>query len=200
VARGVVVSCKTEDGEALKGAGACGSISGFDTFAMPRIRRLAACSAADGANGKLTATFYVNFNENRVNVDLGKSSTVGNVESIGACLRQSFAGLTTLSAVEHTHPRYTVSYNATFVTKDGAPALASPGGAQTASTPVDAPTASVVWEVAIVRDNPRTGQVVARLQRGTKIRVGSAQEGWYRVRYGSQFASEGWVYRGAIGK
>jgi hypothetical protein len=58
----------------------------------------------------------------------------------------------------------------------------------------------VVWEVAIVRDTPKTGQVVGRLQRGTKVRVGVMQDGWYRVRYGSGFTSEGWVYRGSIGK
>jgi uncharacterized protein YgiM (DUF1202 family) len=41
---------------------------------------------------------------------------------------------------------------------------------------------------------------VARLQRGTKVKVGAGQDGWYRVQYGSDFTSEGWVYRGAIGK
>ena len=206
VARGAVISCKTEDGEALKGVSACGAVSGFDSFAQPRIRRLSGCSAADGATGKLSATFYVDFTSNRVSVDIGKSSTVPNVESIGACLKQQFAGLTTLGAVEHTHPRYTVFYSASFIIKDGAanPATANAAGANTPATgtaiTADAPGAAVVWEVAIVRDTPRTGQVVARLQRGTKIRLGNTQEGWYRVRYGNGFTSEGWVYRGAIGK
>jgi hypothetical protein len=65
---------------------------------------------------------------------------------------------------------------------------------------VEGGTAQVIWEVAIVRDSPRTGQVLARLVRGTKIRLGSGEDGWYSVKYGSDFSSEGWVYRGAIGK
>ena len=60
--------------------------------------------------------------------------------------------------------------------------------------------AAVEWEVALVRDLPKTGQVVARLPRGTKVKVGSAKEGWYSVKYGAAFANEGWLYRGAIGR
>ncbi len=200
VARGLVMSCKTEDGESLKGGSACGGAGGFDAVAMPRFRRLAACSAAEGATGKLSATVYLDFPNNRVNVDIGKGSTVPNVESIGGCLKQQFAGVS-LGAVDHTHPRYTLLYSATLAPSQAPsaqPNAAAPGAAAPMSA--DSPTASVVWEVAIVRDTPRTGQVVARLQRGTKIRLGNVQEGWYRVRYGSAFSSEGWVYRGAIGK
>jgi len=57
-----------------------------------------------------------------------------------------------------------------------------------------------VWEVAIVRDAPRTGQVLARLPRGTKVNLGTAQDGWFKVKYGADFSSDGWVYRGAIGR
>jgi hypothetical protein len=60
--------------------------------------------------------------------------------------------------------------------------------------------AQVTWEVAIIRDAPKTGKVLARLQRGTAIRVGAAKDGWYPVKYGEGFASDGWVYRGAIGR
>ena len=204
VTKGNVVSCKTDDGESLKGAAACGATAGFDAIAQPRFRRLSGCSAAEGATGKLQATVYLDFTNNRVSVDIGRSSTVPNVESIGGCLKQHFAGVS-IGAVEHTHPRYSISYNATFAPPQGASALApSATAAGLAAAPqvlgADAPTASVVWEVAIVRDAPRTGQVVARLQRGTKIRVGNGQDGWYRVRYGGAFSSEGWVYRGSIGK
>ena len=60
--------------------------------------------------------------------------------------------------------------------------------------------AQVVWETALVRDAPRSGQIVARLQRGTKLKLGTAKDGWYPIKFGSDFASDGWVYRGAIGK
>jgi hypothetical protein len=200
VARPAILGCKTEDGESLKGGSACGGLPGFDALARPRVQRVKDCSAAEGATGKLSVVMGVDFTNNRINVEIGKSSTVSNVESIGACVKQQFAGVS-LGALDHTHPRYTIAYNATL----GAPEQAAAGGqapAPTGSAPVsmDAPTASVVWEVAIVRDTPRTGQVVARLQRGSKIRVGQGQDNWYRVRYGSGYTSEGWVYRGAIGK
>jgi Bacterial SH3 domain len=61
-------------------------------------------------------------------------------------------------------------------------------------------TALVVWEVAIIRDAPKTGKVVARLQRGSTLRVGPVKDGWYPVRYGEGFSGDGWVYRGAIGR
>ncbi len=209
VSRGAIVACKTDDGEALKGQAACGHLAGIDNLVQPRIRRLKECSAAEGATGKLSIVFGVDFANNRLNVEVGKGSNVANVESIAGCVKHEFGGIS-LGAMDHDHPRYTVAYTATLTASDGATASNATPGASTATTatgggtptPVamDAPTSSVVWEVAIVRDAPRTGQVVGRLQRGTKVRVGQGQENWYRVRYGGNYANEGWVYRGAIGR
>jgi SH3-like domain-containing protein len=61
-------------------------------------------------------------------------------------------------------------------------------------------SAQVVWEVAIVRDAPKTGKIIARLQRGTMIRAGQVKDGWYPVKFGDGLSSDGWVYRGAIGR
>ncbi len=203
VSRGAILSCKTDDGEALKGQAACGQLAGIDNLVQPRIRRLKECSAAEGATGKLAVTFGVDFANNRLNVEVGKTSNVPNLESIAGCVKHEFGGIS-LGAMEHDHPRYTVAYTATLTAADGATAPGSAPGAATGggATPVamDAPTSSVVWEVAIVRDAPRTGAVVGRLQRGTKVRVGQGQENWYRVRYGGNFVNEGWVYRGSIGR
>jgi hypothetical protein len=74
------------------------------------------------------------------------------------------------------------------------PALAGAGG-ETGDG-----TAQVEWEVAIVRDAPKTGKVIARLPRGTPLRVGPAKDGWYPAKYGDGFAGDGWIYRGAIGR
>jgi hypothetical protein len=60
--------------------------------------------------------------------------------------------------------------------------------------------AQVEWEVALIRDSPKSGKVVARLPRGSQVRVGPVKDGWYPVTYGSDYSSEGWVYRGAIGR
>jgi SH3-like domain-containing protein len=61
-------------------------------------------------------------------------------------------------------------------------------------------TAQVVWEVAIVRDAPKTGKVVARLQHGAELHLGPVKDGWYPVKFGDGFTNDGWVYRGAIGR
>jgi hypothetical protein len=199
VSRPAIVGCKSDEGEALKGQ-ACGGLTGFDALARPRLAHLRECSAAEGTTGKLSITFYLDFKGNHVNVDIARSSTVQNLESISGCVKQNFAGVS-LGAMDHDHPRYTVSYSATLgPSEPGSASTPSPPAAGGTPVATDAPTASVVWEVAIVRDAPRTGQVVARLQRGTKVRVGPGQDNWYRVRYGGGFTSEGWVYRGSIGR
>jgi hypothetical protein len=70
----------------------------------------------------------------------------------------------------------------------------------TAESPAALKPAQVEWEVALVRDGPKTGKVIARLPRGTSVRIGPARDGWYPVKYGSDYAGDGWVYRGAIGR
>jgi hypothetical protein len=213
VNRGVVLSCKSEDGDVKKGVGGCGAVPGFDAIAQPRLRKLAQCPAAIGASGKLSVVFNIDFPQNRVAVEIGKSSTVANMDAFASCVKPVFQGVS-LGALDHQNPHYALFYSLVFSPKAASavaaatpPAAgagaATPAAAQTSSPVVpdsDESTAQVIWEVAIVRDTPRTGQVLARLQRGTKIHLGSGQDGWYRVKYGSDFASEGWVYRGAIGR
>jgi hypothetical protein len=218
VNRGVVLSCKTEEGDALKGVTACGAVAGFDAIAQPRLRKLASCSAAAGASGKLSVVFNIDFPLNKVSVEIGKSSTVANVEGFGSCVRAAFQGVS-LGALQPPNPRYAIFYGILFGPRDAAasansvrgsvtPPLSSGGGAPpvataaSAAAPVaaDDSTAQVVWEVAVVRDAPRTGQVLGRLPRGTKVSLGTGQDGWFRVKYGSELSSEGWVYRGAIGR
>lgn len=215
VTRGNVVSCKTQDGEMLKGA-ACGNVAMFDALAQPRLKRLAHCPTAAGASGKLAVVFSLDFARNRLNFSFGKSSTMENKDSLDQCLRASLDKVS-INAVDHDNPLYAVFYMVTFTPRDSASTpipvtnVAASGVTATPSavaTPLpNAPSAAsdsaaqVAWEVAIVRDSPRTGNVIARLQRGTKVHVGAGStEGWYKVQYGASFGSEGWVYRGAIGK
>jgi hypothetical protein len=77
---------------------------------------------------------------------------------------------------------------------DAAPSIHTSAGAADG-------TAQVVWETALIRDAPKTGKIVARLPRGTTIRVGPPiKDGWYPVKPGEGFTGEGWVFRGAIGR
>ncbi|WP_394832512.1 SH3 domain-containing protein [Pendulispora rubella] len=198
---GILLACRTSGGETIKGM-ACGPIA-FDAIAQPRMKKLSQCAAAQGAEGKFGVIFNLDFNSNRTGFTLGKSSTVKDPDGMLGCLRQSFESVS-LSALAHEHPTYSLLYNANFVSKASAYPASSPSArGNTPAAPAEpAGTATqIMWEVAIVRDKPRTGLVVARLPRGTNVHLGASQDGgWYQVKYGENFASEGWLYRAAIGK
>ena len=214
VLRGNVISCKTTDGESKKGK-ECGSITGLDNVVAPHLKKLATCSAAEGQTGKLSFLATASFPSGGLSWEVGKSSTVGNLDGITGCLKTHFSGVAATN-VAHEHTRYVVAYNATFAPSAVEPAPSKVAdkadkadkpeppekSAKEADKP-DAPAtgeASVGWEVALVRDVPKTGAVVARLPRGTKVKLGPIKDGWYSIKYGDAFASDGFVYRGAIGR
>ena len=216
VLRGNVISCKTSEGESKKGK-ECGSITGLDNVVAPHLKKLATCSAAEGQTGKLSFLATASFPSGSLSWEVGKSSTVGNLEGITSCLKTHFSGVVATN-VAHEHTRYVVAYNATFSPSavEAAPSKVA-DKADKAEPPeknakddkadkadkADAPAtgeASVGWEVALVRDVPKTGAVVARLPRGTKVKLGPIKDGWYSIKYGDAFASDGFVYRGAIGR
>lgn len=221
IARGVLLSCRTADGESAKGKG-CGELNGLDKLVEPRIRRLATCPGVESESGRLSVVLTLDFKGGRVNADVGKSSTVKGTEALGTCLKQHFQAFE-LGGITHEHPRYTVSFQTTFTPPPGgapasAPASAAPPDAPPTApgpgssvdgppdtTPAPAPAASgetlsIEWDVALIRETPRTGTIVARLRKGAKVKVAGTQDGWYHIRFGDDFATEGWVYRGAIGR
>jgi Bacterial SH3 domain len=192
VAHGSVFACKTAGGDSLKGND-CGALAGLDGLVLPRLHRLADCPEAATTSGKLHLVVRADFTRDAVTVDLGREHGVATAEPLLACAKNAM-GSASLAGIAHDNARYSVAYAVTF----GAPAAATPPASLPAAA--DA-TAQVEWEVAIVRDAPRTGgKVLARLPRGTSLRLGSSKDGWYPVKYGDGFGSDGWVYRGAIGK
>lgn len=197
VGRGVVFSCRTSDGDSLKG-GECGSLPGLDSLVMPRLRKLAECPEAAGASGKVHFVVHLDFPRGGVSVDLGRGHAVTAPDALLACAKADVAGMG-LTTVVHENPRYSVAYSVTFAGGAGAPASSASGTPRAAGEAAEG-TAQVVWEVAIVRDAPKTGKVVARLQRGTELHLGAAKDGWYPIKFGDGFSSDGWIYRGAIGR
>lgn len=207
VSRGVVYSCHTSDGDRLKGSD-CGTLPGLDGIVRSRLRELAACPDAAGVRGSLHLIVRPDFRRGAFSVDVSHNPGISPSDGLLACAKNDLAGAgAALGDVTHDNPRYSVSYTVTFgesgsaasATTSTTPAAAMAAPAPRASAKVSADgSAQVVWDVAIIRDAPKSGKVVARLPRGTTIRLGAVKDGWYRVRYGD--ASEGWVYRGAIGR
>lgn len=197
VGQGSIVSCKTGEGETKKGIKECGA-SGFDAVAMPRLKNLAQCTAAASAQGKVSAVFTLDYATGRMDMSVGRSSTVRDAEAFLPCIRTEFNGVV-LKGLPHEHPRYVVAYSVTF--EPGKAVEGKPDGAAKGASLNEAKTesgsAQVTWETALVRDTPKTGAIVARLPRGTKVTPSSSRDGWFKVTYAD---GEGWVYRGAIGR
>jgi hypothetical protein len=196
VGHGAVVSCKSSSGDLLRGAD-CGALPGLDAIVMPRLRKLADCpqaAGAFGASGKLHLMVRVDFGRDTIGAEAGKGSTVSALDGLVACAKSALAD-THPTGVAHDNQRYGVAYHVGF-SADAPSAGTAPqsGGAAPDGD------AQVAWDVAIVRDAPRSGKIVAKLDRGTSVRVGAMKEGWFPVKYGEGFASEGWVYRAALGR
>jgi hypothetical protein len=200
VGRGVVFGCKSSDGDSLKG-GDCGSLPGLDAVIQPRLHKLADCPEAAGASGKLHLVVHLDFPRGGVGVDLGRGHGVSSPDALLACAKTAMSGAG-LGGVPHDNPKYSVAYTVTFAGEGSAAPSASASTSARPAAGGDAAegTAQVVWEVAIVRDAPKTGKVVARLQHGAELHLGAAKDGWYPVKFGDGFTSDGWVYRGAIGR
>ncbi len=218
VQRGSVIACKTSDGESKKGK-ECGALAGLDNVVPPHLRKLATCSAAEGQTGKLSFVATAVFPSGGLSWDVGKSSTVGNLEGITSCLKTHFSGVTA-TGVAHEHNRYTVAYNVTFApaaieaAAPGKPDKADKNAKDSADSPdknakddkSDAPAAaaggeaSVGWEVALVRDVRRTSASWRVSPAAARSKIGAMKDGWYAIKYGDAFGSEGFVYRGAIGR
>lgn len=224
VGRPAVINCKNAENETLKGRECGAAPAGLDAIVTPRLQKLASCGAAEGQSGKLSVVVTVDFTRGGVSHSVGKSSTVGNLDGITGCLKTHFSGVVAKD-VPHEHKRYVVAYAATFKAPAEAPKPAAEPAAKSPTSGLpppgdddgDAPSpaakpaaddkpaavhasgeATIAWEVALVRDVPKTGAIVARLPRGTKVKPGESRGGWYAIQFGD--GKQGWVYRGAIGR
>jgi hypothetical protein len=216
VTKGNVITCKTTDGEKKSGK-ECGPVGGLDLLVRDKMKGIATCGGVEGQTGKFVLVANADFKSGRFWYEVNKSATVQNLDAISACLKNAFHGQA-VTNVPHDHPRYTVSYSAVLSAEKEDSASAAnkaktakedktekaPSISDEENKPAPAPAAAgeanVAWEVALVRDAPKVGAVVARLPRGTKVKIGATKDGWYSVKFGDDFGTDGWVYRGAIGR
>lgn len=190
----IYLNCLDKDGRKLK---RCDEID-FTAVAKARIQSLANCPGADGAAGTFSIGFKLSFPKKKVvKVMRGKSTTLPDdvTAVLMTCAEKEFASAT-LEGVEHEHVEYVIFYKAEFFPPGSSPSAA---GAD-AGPPVTKASgfATVSWNVALIRDKPEDGEVVARILRGTRVKVTGRQDDWYRVKYDSK-GGEGWVFKGAVG-
>jgi hypothetical protein len=194
VGRGIVTACRTADGDTLRGAD-CGRTSSLDRVVAKNLQKLAECPALADKPDKIRLVIRADFGRGTMAVSARKGAAS---EALVACAKSALEGVS-LEGVAHVNPRVTVVYSVAFDSvTPAAPSERSPAPRDEGGN-ADR-TAQVVWDVALVRDTPRTGRVTARLKQGTALHVGPAQEGWYPVKFGDAFAEEGWIYGAAIGR
>jgi hypothetical protein len=200
VGHGTILHCRDEGADSTED---CGALE-FDPVALPRIKALAQCRGAQGATGKFSIGFDVDFRSKEVKVMSGKSTTVAKekAEALVKCADTAFDKVS-LAEIPHKHRRYLIFYTATLGGTERPaepvaekPSVEGPAAGTTTSESPAAGIATVVWDVVLVRDAPKTGAVVGRIMRGSKVKVIAHQGEWFRVGFGS---TEGWVYRGTIG-
>ena len=190
----VVTSC---DNPASEGTRGCDEVQ-FDRVALSRLMTLAACPAAAGRTGLLSIGFDLDFEKDAVSrIRSGKSTSFDDATTrkLIACVEKEF-GSATLEGIEHAYNDYTVFYKVELM-----PEKVEEQGASEAEgeAVIEASgRATVGWQVALIRKEPREGEVVARILSGTNVIVTGRQGDWYRVKYDAK-GNEGWVYRSAIG-
>ncbi len=171
-----------------------------------RIQTLGACSGAEKAHGTLSLGLELDFGKRKVTeVVSGKSTTLPDRETkaLLECAKREFESAS-LDGVEHARSSYTVFYIVELLPasevkagdaekEEGADGEPGVGDVTAASG-----RATVSWQVAMIRDKPKDGEVVARILSGTRVVVTGRQQDWYRIKYDAK-GSEGWVFGAAIG-
>jgi hypothetical protein len=193
-----VTSCRDDQD---RRAAECDVID-LEKVTKARIQTLGACSGADKSEGTLSLGLELDFAKKKVvDVVRGKSTTLPDAESKALldCARKEFESAS-LDGIEHKHSRYTIFYIVELLPPSAAKPEAAEGEAADAGAEVNAASgrATVSWDVAIIRDKPKEGEIVARILRGTRVVVTGRQSDWYRIKYDAK-GSEGWVFKSAIG-
>jgi hypothetical protein len=184
---------------------ACGELQ-FDPVALPRLKELARCPAAAGLEGKLAIGFELNFEKKEVQVAKSRKTTLPSSTATGVlqCAGREFSNVA-LDDVPHKYKRYSLVYTATFYPPGKRPAApqeeAGKGDEEQAAGTTTSETsasgwATVSWDTALVRQEPKEGEVVMRLVRGTRVKLVGRQNEWYKIEHRGK---AGWVYRGSVG-
>ncbi len=218
IGSGTITRCSDKKNKKVED---CGALQ-FDPVALPKLKELAQCPSALGLEGKLAIGFEINFDKKEVQVVKARkvktTLPTTTVNGILQCAAREFSTVA-LDEVPHKYPRYSLVYTATFYPPGKHPGDTGEGGKEgkepgqeagkegegaegeeaagtTTSETAASGSATISWDTALVRKEPKDGEVVARLVRGTKVKLTGKQNDWYKIEHRDKV---GWVYRGAIG-
>jgi cytoskeletal protein RodZ len=208
-----IVSCSDPDGRKRQKCDA----PGFDTVLVEPLKGLLACDGAEGVSGILSIGFDIEVGSGNLNhFTVGRSTTLDATlaRSLAECAKGRLTHVD-VSNLEHTYATYRLFYIVEFQrsTRDAEATkrrdAAAPGESDlAASAPAvsgsegelqgQSGRATVTWDVAIVRQAPKDGAIVARVLGGTRVIVTARQGDWYRIKYNAK-GDEGFVFKSAIG-
>jgi len=176
----------------------CGSLRADRVF-VRRLEALSSCPSALGLSGELELGFSLDFDDKSIHLRRGEKSKLpgSTVRGITACVADYVRDIP-LEKIRRKYSKYLVYYKLSFYPPGSAPPrqpAEQSADDQQESSDVEA-TAVVQWDSVLLRSEPETGSVVARLVRGTRVQLLSRRGDWYRIRMRSK---EGWVYRGSLG-
>jgi Bacterial SH3 domain len=195
-----VASCRNEQGKRVQ---SCDRIE-FDRVAREHLRELSACPGTESASGVLSLGFELDFGSDAIkSIQSGKSTSLEQevVDRFLGCAKSGFQNVS-LSGVAHEQKAYTLYYRLELLAPPGSaaqPPSVGPAAAASAEATPASGSATVSWDVALVRSEPaRDGEVRARVLSGTRVIVTGKSGDWFRIKYDAK-GSQGWVYRTAIG-
>jgi hypothetical protein len=191
----------------------CGKLK-LDRTIVPLLEQLGSCPSALGLTGDLEITIDIDFDKKSIHVKRGKRAAAKadpdkkegkapksnelpgtTVSGILACVAD-YVREVQADKIPHEKSRYSVQFALHFFAPGAAPQPKTEEETPTAE-PEDGDVATIAWDSALLRDEPRTGKVVARLVRGTRVKILGGRKDWYEVKMGNR---QGWLYRSAVGR
>lgn len=169
---------------------------GIDDRVRPHLAALTSCAEAQGASETLSIGLELSFTDETItDVFPGKSTTFSRekAHALVDCAKKELASVK-LDGLGHEHDEYTVFYFVEFIP----PGTAVAPAAAAEETSDASGLATVVWDSAVVREQPEDGKIVSRLRYGTRVSVSAKRGKWYEVKYDAK-GDKGWVHRNALG-
>ena len=160
----------------------CGTLR-LDRSMVPRLESLRGCSAVLGLSGEMDLRFDIEFDKKRVSVNRSSKTKfpASTINGILLCTRDFIKDLP-LQKIPHKHANYRVIYSVNFYPPGTGPS--EPSRDEAAGDEKSRSIGTVTWDTGLVRSEPRTGEVVARLVRGTRVVLLTRRKDWYRVKVG----------------